>query len=195
MIAEATRRSPLAHHSYRFEELWRSSNRRLAIRELPFLTQVNLRADASLAETRKAVAEAVGLDLPLDPNTAASGLDRSALWLGPDEWLIVGPAGQAAVIQASIRKAVQGSGSVVDVSANRTAISVQGKAARELLAFGCAIDLDARAFGPGRCAQTMLAKAQVIIQHLGAGPGFVVYVRASFATYLADWLLDASDAL
>jgi sarcosine oxidase subunit gamma len=184
----------MADYWDRFASLSRSPRGSVAIREVPFLTQVNLRADASRPETIKAIAEALGFDLPLDPNTVASADDRSALWLGPDEWLIVGPAGLAVVLQESLRKALPGPGSVVDVSANRTAVSVEGTAARELLAFGCAIDLD-RAFGPGRCAQTMLAKAQVIIQHLAAGPAFVVYVRASFAIYLADWLLDASDAL
>jgi sarcosine oxidase subunit gamma len=195
VIAEATRRSPLADYSDRFASLSRSSNGSLEIREIPFLTQVNLRADPADASSMQAVRHELGFDLPVLPNTVASAGDRSALWLGPDEWLIVASPGHGAAIEGSTRKALAASRSVVDVSANRTAISVQGTAARELLAFGCAIDLDARAFGPGRCAQTMLAKAQVIIQHLAAGPAFIVYVRASFATYLADWLLDASDAL
>jgi sarcosine oxidase gamma subunit len=41
----------------------------------------------------------------------------------------------------------------------------------------------------------MLAKAQVVIQQTDDSPVFLIYVRASFATYVADWLLDASDAL
>ena len=195
MIAEATRRSPLADYSDRFAGLSRSSNGRLELRELPFLTQVNLRADPSDPSTMQAVREGLGLDLPLHPNTAAAAGDRSALWLGPDEWLIVAPPGHAAAIEEATQKALAGSGSVVDVSANRTALLVKGTAAGELLAFGCAIDLHARAFGPGRCAQTMLARAQVIIEHMEAGSAFVVYVRASFATYLAEWLLDAAGAL
>lgn len=195
MIAEATRRSPLADYSDRFASLSRSSNGSLEIREIPFLTQVNLRADPSDASTMQAVRQELGFDLPVLPNTVASAGDRSALWLGPDEWLIVAPPGQAAVIQESTGKALAASGSVVDVSANRTAISVKGTAAQQLLAFGCAVDLHPRAFGPGRCAQTMLAKAQVIIQQAEATPGFHLYVRASFASYLADWLLDAADAL
>ena len=46
------------------------------------------------------------------------------------------------------------------------------------------------AFGPGCCAQTLLARAHVILQ--GRADGFRVFVRASFADYLAEWLLDAS---
>ena len=195
MIVEATRRSPLADYSDRFAPLSRASNGSLEVLEIPFLTQINLRADPSEASIMESVRQRLGIDLPVLPNTVASAGDRSALWLGPDEWLIVAPPGQAAAIEQSTGKALAASGSVVDVSANRTTIRLEGSAACELLAFGCAIDLHPLAFGPARCAQTMLAKAQVIIQQTEATPRFYLYVRASFASYLADWLLDAADAL
>ncbi|MGW0201911.1 sarcosine oxidase subunit gamma family protein, partial [Nonomuraea sp. NPDC003201] len=57
-------------------------------------------------------------------------------------------------------------------------------------AHGCALDLHPRAFGPGRCAQTMLARAQVVL--VPREDGFLVLVRSSFAAYLAEWLLDAA---
>ena len=96
-----------------------------------------------------------------------------------------------------LRRAGAGAAAVVDVSANRTTISIAGPRARDLLAFGCSIDLDPRAFGPGRCAQTMLARAQVIIVPVGpeAEPAFRVLVRPSFAAYLAAWLADAAVGL
>ena len=190
MIAEQTRRSPLAGYTERFASLSAALKDRLIIREIPFLTQINLRADPSDRTAMETIAGSLGFELPQRPNTVNSGARRSALWLGPDEWLIVAPPGE---FELSARAG--GAGSVVDVSANRTAIALEGSAARELLLSGCAIDLHPRAFGPGRCAQTMLAKAQVIIQQPEATPGFHVYVRASFASYLADWLLDAGNAL
>jgi sarcosine oxidase subunit gamma len=68
---------------------------------------------------------------------------------------------------------------------------VAGPRARDLLAHGCALDLHPRSFGPGRCAQTMLARAQVLlVAH--DGDEFTVFVRSSFAGYLATWLLDAA---
>ena len=36
-----------------------------------------------------AVASVIGIQLPVTPNRAASGQGLAALWLGPDEWLIV----------------------------------------------------------------------------------------------------------
>jgi sarcosine oxidase, subunit gamma len=81
-------------------------------------------------------------------------------------------------------------GSVVDTSAARVAILVSGPRARDLLAHGCPLDLHSRAFAPGRCAGTLLARERVILQ---ARPdGILVLVRTSAARYLADWLLDAA---
>ena len=194
MIAEPIRRSPLAGYSDRFASLSQLSGGRLTLREIPFLTQVNLRADPTDSPTMKSIAEMLDLELPLRPNTVASTANRSALWLGPDEWLLVAPADQAATPPA-FAKMLGGSISLVDVSANRTVIRLEGTAAHELLAFGCAVDLHPRSFGPGRCIQTMLAKAQVIIESMPTVETFQLYVRASFATYLAEWLIDAMPGL
>ena len=64
-----------------------------------------------------------------------------------------------------------------------------------MLAKGCPLDLHPRAFTPGSCAQSLLAKADVLI-HLRAddprhGPTFDLYVARSFAHYLWAWLEDA----
>jgi sarcosine oxidase subunit gamma len=137
------------------------------------------------------LAEALGFALPVIPNTVAAKGGRRALWLGPDEWLVVGPDGQREAIEQTLRSGLNG-GSIVDVSANRTLLEIRGSKARALLAHGVAIDLDARSFGPGYCAQTLLAKAQVIIERIDDDLAFHLYVRSSFASYLADWLLDAA---
>jgi sarcosine oxidase subunit gamma len=135
---------------------------------------------------------ALGFVLPVMPNTTASRDDRRALWLAPDEWLVVAPDGQQDILEQALRNRLDGAfGSIVDVSANRTVLEIRGAKARELLAHGVPIDLDARSFGPGRCAQSLLAKAQVIIERHD-GSAFQIYARTSFARYLADWLLDAA---
>ncbi|MDQ6883851.1 MAG: sarcosine oxidase subunit gamma family protein [Candidatus Dormibacteraeota bacterium] len=194
MIAEATRRSPLANYADRFAALSDVNQGNLTIREIPFLTQINFRANPSAADLVAGVQQQLGFTLPTEPNTVATKGDRSCLWLGPDEWLVVGPPDQQRSIEAALRSALgDHPGAVVDVSANRTVIEVKGTSARDLLAHGCAIDLHPRAFGPGRCAQTLLAKAYVIVQQKTTTPAFHIYVRSSFANYLADWLLDGAE--
>ena len=196
MIAEATRRSALAEYAERFSALYETVGGSLSIRELPFLAQVNLRVDASDAGVMRRLSDSLGLALPLTPNTTSVKEDRRALWLGPNEWLIVCPADQAGSLDQALRNGLAGAfSSIVDVSANRTVLEIRGVRARDLLAHGVPIDLDRRSFGANRCAQTLLAKAQVIIERKGDEPAFHVYVRSSFASYVADWLLDAAGTL
>lgn len=194
MIAEAVRRSPLVGYRERFGALSAESRGELSLRELPFLSQVNFRADPDDADMMAHVASSLGgLSLPVVPNTVTSRGDRRALWLGPDEWLIVGPEDQEKALAQALRDGLGGVyGSIVDVSANRTILEIHGPKARDLLAHGIAIDLDTRSFGPGHCAQTLLAKAQVIIERGSDESAVHVYVRSSFASYVADWLLDAA---
>jgi sarcosine oxidase subunit gamma len=170
------------------------------VRELPFLVQLDLRADPSDAALMARLTAAIGARPPTEPNTAIVSDDgtRHVLWLGPDEWLILGEPDTAPALESAIRDAVgDGPGAVVDVSANRTTLSLSGPRARDLLAFGCSVDLHERRFKPGMCAQTLLARANVIIVPVGPAvePAFRVLVRPSFAAYLAAWLTDAAAGL
>jgi sarcosine oxidase, subunit gamma len=192
VIAEAVRRSPLADYRDRFVALSAATRGDIVVREVPFLAEINFRADLSDADIMQQFVSTLGFALPIVPNTTTSQNDRRALWLGPDEWLLVGPDGHQEALEQALRDGLNGAfGSIVDVSANRTVLEIGGPKARELLALGVPIDLDARSFGPDRCAQTLFAKAQVIIENR-AEQAFDVYVRTSFASYLGDWLLDAA---
>jgi sarcosine oxidase, subunit gamma len=194
VIAETIKRSSLAQYADRFAAVEADHQGTLRIQEVPFLTQFNLRADASDQRLMAEFHRALGFPLPLEPNTVSLAGERRALWLAPDEWLVVAPEGQQDGILQSLRSGLGGdAGSLVDVSANRTVLEINGRSARDLLTHGCPIDLERRSFESGRCAQTLLAKAQVILERgEGHDETFRVYVRSSFASYLADWLLDAA---
>lgn len=191
----ASRRSPLADAAPRLAAVTRSSRGALRLAELPFLAQVNVRLDAK-SPAADAVGLTLGVQLPLEPDTVVHAGEVTAVWLGPDEWLVVGRPGTERDLESRIRTAAgvaPGAVAVTDVSAQRTTLLVGGPRARDLLAHGCALDLHPRAFGPGRCAQTMLARTQVVlVAREEARAGFWVLVRSSFAGYLADWLLDAA---
>ena len=183
------RRSPLAHLA---AELGDAGSSVVRLREVPFLAQLDLRIEDDAA-ARAAVAEGIGVPLPLVPGTSARGAECSALWLGPDEWLLVGAPGTEDRLSERLSDALGTTfASVVDVSANRTAVEVAGPRAREVLEKGCSVDLHPRAFGPGRCAQTMLARAQVVLEQETEEPVYRLFVRASFSAYLAAWLMDAT---
>jgi sarcosine oxidase, subunit gamma len=162
--------------------------------ERPFRVQVELRVarDAPMS----ALYEELGLMLPRDVGQVTSTGDRDALCLAPRWWLVTQSPEPAPGLECALVGGLRAAGgaavSAVDVSAQRTAIDVGGPYARDVLAHGCSLDLHPRAFAPGRCAQTTLAKAQVVLHQLDERPAYRVFVRASFADYLARWLLDAS---
>ncbi|TLS45420.1 sarcosine oxidase subunit gamma [Streptomyces montanus] len=186
-------RSPLSHFAGRLAAATRTSEGAIRLAELPFLSQINVRLDAKGAAA-DAVGLALDLQLPLEPNTVVRAGELAALWLGPDEWLLVGPPGSGRDLESRIREAAGDEPvSVTDVSAQRTTLLVAGPRARDLLAHGCSLDLHPRAFGAGRCAQTTLGRTQIVlVARDEPRAGFWVLVRSSFAGYLADWLLDAA---
>ena len=158
---------------------------------MSFRSRLSLRAGTDAIGT---LSLAFGLELPQRPKTSASVSGRHALWLGPDEWLLVGRPGCEQELEGRVRQAAgEEPVSVVDVSAQRTTLLVSGPRAHDLLAHGCSLDLHPRAFGPGRCAQTTLGRTQVVlVARDEPRAGFWVLVRSTFAGYLADWLLDAA---
>jgi sarcosine oxidase subunit gamma len=113
---------------------------------------------------------------PVEPNTAAGDV----LWLGPDEWLVLGGREEDYPDAAA----------AVDVSAGRVCLEFSGDDVENVLARGCSLDLHPSVFPPGRCAQTLLARAEVIL-HRTDVQTFRILVRPSFAPYLRAWLEDA----
>src|SRR5262245_34284742 len=113
---------------------------------------------------------------PVEPNTVAGDV----LWLGPDEWLVLGGREEDYPDAAA----------AVDVSANRVCFELAGDDVENVLARGCSLDLHPSVFSAGRCAQTLLARAEVILQRTDRET-FRIFVRPSLAPYLRAWLEDA----
>jgi len=112
---------------------------------------------------------------PVEPNTTAEVGGRTVLWLGPDEWLVLGGREEHYTEAAA----------VVDVSANRVVLELSGEGAAEVLATGCSVEVE-----PGDCAQTLVARTQVILFRRETECWWLL-VRPSFAPYLRAWLEDA----
>ena len=180
-MAEA-RRSPLQDRLP-----WALPEGGIFLAEQRFLRQIELRL-------RIRGAYLAGLPFPLEPNrVAAMGAVRN-LWMAPDQYLLTAPEGTAPELAARLARAIAGQhASLLDLSSSRTAIEVSGTHARVLLEKGCGLDLHPRAFPPGHCAQTLLARAPIILDQLDAAPTYRIFVRASFARYLCDWLIDAAE--
>ena len=165
----------------------------VVISELPFLGHLNLRGDPGDGSFTSAAAGVLGFGLPTEPNTAVGEGGLLALWLGPDEWLVVTPPDAQTSLAQSLATALDGiHSSVADVTGGQTVITLSGPRAREVLAKGCPLDLHPAVFRPGDCAQTLLAKANVTIRCVDDSPCYELIVRRSFADYTALWLHDAA---
>ena len=149
------------------------------VHEIDGLRLTVLRGGA--AEFRAAVAGVLGLGLPETPNTAAG----RALWLGPDEWLLV--SGEDIV--GPLEDALEGQHcAIVDVSEARAVLELSGEGAIDILASGCRLDLET--LRPGACAQTALARAHVLLEPREGGV-WRLFVSRSFAVYMRAWIEDA----
>ena len=174
----------------------RRQPRGIRLAERTGLGKIDLRGDPSDRAFMTAVGRVLDLLLPTEPGTSASKGKITALWQGPDQWLLTCPADDVAFFINTLRQTLAGSHiALTEVSDGRVALTLAGPSARDVLAKGCPLDLHPHAFEPGRCAQSLLAKADVLL-HLRAddpqtGPTFDLYVARSFADYLWTWLEDA----
>ena len=160
----------------------------VALREEAFLGMVGVRVvPDSLAAGR--MAEVLGAPLPTTCGETTVADGHAGLWLGPDEWLVV-TAGDPVALTALLEGALGSDpGLVTDLSANRTVIELSGPRARDVLEKGCPVDLHPRAFAAGRAVSTTVARVPVLLWQTGTS--YRLLPRASFADYVARWLLDA----
>ncbi|MEZ5789298.1 MAG: sarcosine oxidase subunit gamma [Nitratireductor sp.] len=145
----------------------------------------NLRA---YPEKLASVSKALGIALPQKPKTSASAKGVSALWLGPDEWLVIA---DDAKLQAKLDGLGSDLCSVVDISHRNTAIILSGSKARLALASGCPQDLRDSAFPVGACSRTILGKAEIVLWHDGENR-YRVECWRSFSDYVWKYLVDAA---
>ena len=175
------RRSPLAHRSPIATE-------RDAVRlaEIAFLTKHILRVDRETGAA--AVKSALGLDLPQEPLTSSRSDDAACLWLGPDEWMIVGKDNPAPDLAKTLAKTHY---QLADVSDYYTVIEIAGRRARDALMKLTTLDIHRRAFRTGQVAGSLFGHANAWLWLTGEsdddGPVFQLFVRWSMADYL--WCL------
>lgn len=162
----------------------------VALRPIMGKSVLNLRGDPADRGFRWGVAAGLGLNPPTAPCTFHSGRGRALYWLGPDEWLALAPSA-AADPEAALREAIDERFSVVDVSGGYALFNLAGPQAGEVLRKSSPYDFHPSAFAPGRCVQTVFAKAAALVA-ANADGGFDLMVRSSYAAYLRRWIADAA---
>jgi len=191
-VAEPARTSPLgAREGEPAAE--RRLGERLVLRERPFVGKLSLRGDAGDPAFAAAAERALGSRLPTVPGETNES-QAIVLALAPDEWLVVLRDGVAAApLLARLEGALRGfHAAIVDVSSATTILLLLGPGGRDLLARGCSVVLT----GTGRCWQTRLARAPVLIYApADDAERLDLFAPRSLALHLREWLVDASGPL
>lgn len=156
-----------------------------AVTVAPPASRLSLRAPS---ESVAALSSALGLTLPTKPKTSASAKSHHALWLGPDEWLVIDETGADL---AALVKPVTAFHSAVDVSHRNAAFVVSGKGAATTINAGCPQDLSLAAFPVGATSRTILHKIEIVLLRTGEDQ-FRVECWRSFADYAFTFLTEAA---
>lgn len=139
-------------------------------------------------ESVAALDGALGLALPRRPKTSSSAGGRAALWLGPDEWLVIDE--DDADLMAACAGAA-GFHSAVEISHRNTAILVEGPGAEAAIAAGCPQDIGLEAFPVGACSRTILGRIEIVLWRTGE-EAFRVECWRSFSDYAFTFLAEAA---
>ena len=154
----------------------------VTLTETNFASAWNVQGDARRPEFVDAVRQLFDATLPIAPNTSVRTGALTALWLGPGSWLLVA-AGKTAWDDLDARRDALNAvgGALFDVTASRVAWTVAGAHAATVLAKGCPLDLDPRAFPEGACAQSLFGHVNALVYRRATAPAFTLMVARSVA--------------
>lgn len=165
-----------------------AAGRGVKVATLPPAERISLRARPDAVA---ALSKALGVALPVKAKTSAAEAGRTALWLGPDEWLVIDEAGGDPLADCAKVKALH---SAVGVSHRNVAFAVTGPAAAACVNSGCPQDLSLAAFPVGACSRTILGKVEIVLLRT-ADDAFRVECWRSFSDYVFTFLSEgAADA-
>jgi len=158
----------------------------IALREYEAERIVMLRLRKPAPTAMDALDRLLGVSLPRQPNCAAGSTTR-AIWMGPDEWMLVDPpVGREAL------EAVAGTVAAlaVEVGDGRYALDVEGDTAREFLAKAVPVDLHPATFPVDRSAMTLFAQIPVVIDHIAPG-SFRLWFDVSLREFVRGYCREA----
>jgi sarcosine oxidase subunit gamma len=128
---------------------------------------------------------AVAGALPQANDQAVESSGRTIFRTGPQSFWFVGPENDDLAMKLA------GKALVTPLSSSRTRISIEGRAARDVLRKGIPIDLHESVFTPGKFAMTGVHHTPVLLHCTGA-QRFELYAMRTFAMNVWEWLEDAA---
>jgi sarcosine oxidase, subunit gamma len=171
-----------------FEGCTLPKNSSVAVSACGFASRFVLRGGADIAAP---VRREFGVAPPLAPLQASASGARAALWMSPDEWLLLDEACESD-LGARLEAALAGvPHALIDVSHRHCALDVSGEGAERLLNAGVNLDLDFAAFPVGMVVRTLCLKADIVLWRRDE-KRFRLETTRSFGPYLAAVLGQAA---
>ena len=165
---------------------------KLAITPSPFATRYSFRGDAEAAAL---ASKAFSVTLPSALLKAETNGTRTAISLGPDEWLLIAEDGVAESLAHEIAAALGTHfHSLVDISHRNTGFDVAGAEAATVLASGNPLDLHLSTFPVGMATRTIFSKTEIVLWRKSSDT-FHVELWRSFVPFVWGLLEEAASEL
>ena len=158
----------------------RSASGIVNVEDAGLIGMITLRADLADAKVKAALTSA-GFDVP-EQGTATGATGQGALWMSPDEVMLLCPHGEADALATSLSDALKDTHHLaVNVSDARSVVRLSGAGPliREVLAKLSPADLRADALPVGQVRRTRLAQVAAAFWFTGEEEALVVAFRST----------------
>ena len=148
-----------------------------------------------------AIGKNLNMLLPIKANTSTSGEVLTALWLSPDEWMLlsnktVSDDTNTYEVEDNLINNISkvNLGAVTNVSDQFVMINIKGSKVFDLFATGSPFNFNQFKDKKGSVVQTILSHIDVIIYHTEINEVNLL-VRRSFSEHLYSWINDSASRL
>ena len=171
----------------------------ISVKEISPIMKLNLRGKKR--EFFTAVGKHLDMILPTEANTSSSSSKLTALWLSPDEWMVVSNElieknTNSYNLEESLYNSISKTnlGAVIDVTDQFVMLELKGSKIYELFSSGSPYNFNDFREKKGSTTQTLLNNIDVIIQNKSENL-VNLFVRRSFSEHLFSWINDSASRL
>ena len=169
------------------------------VKEISPIMKINLRGKKREFLTN--IGKNLNMILPTEANTSTSSEKLTAIWLSPDEWMIVtNDEVKKDTNEYHLNKTLfndiskSNLGAVIDVTDQFVQLEIKGKNIYEIFSAGSPFNFSEFKDKKGSSVQTILNHIDVIVHNKG-DQIVNLFVRRSFAQHLWSWINDSASRL
>ena len=171
----------------------------VSVKEISPVMKINLRGKKREFLTN--IGKSLNMILPTEANTSTTSEKLTAIWLSPDEWMIVSNElvskdNNKYELQEMLFNSISKTtlGAVTNVTDQFVQLEIKGKNIYEILSAGCPFNFNEFKEKKGSTTQTVLNNIDIILHHKDENI-INLFVRRSFAEHLLSWMEDCISRL